>query len=502
MSKKQKRLKRANGVILPIFSIPSPYGIGTFGKDAYDVVDFISDASIRYWQILPLGQTSYGDSPYQSFSSFAGNPYFIDLDMLVEDGLLLEEDLENLNFGDNERYVDYAIQYNIRYRVLEKAYENAKGVLDEKIAAFREREKDWLDDYALFMAIKRDKLDISWVEWEAPLRDRNPEALREFAEEHADVIGFYTFIQYEFFKQWQALKEYTNRHKIEIVGDLPIYVAFDSCDAWVNSDILMIDPETKEPLIVGGAPPDAYSEDGQLWGNPVYEWEKMKKEGYSFWQKRIEMALRTYDLLRLDHFRGFEKYYAIPATDDNAKFGKWELGGGYDFFDFIMQKIPARQFIAEDLGYITKEVDDLKDNYGFPGMNVIQFAFGENFDSNYLPHNYVRNSVVYSSTHDSSTLKGWLDELEEEGLELVERYFGLEKDDDYQWKIIRALMASVSDVAVFQIQDFFELGDEAIINHPGTLGENWKWRAKKDDFTDALALKIKEMSKLYGRYNG
>lgn len=502
MSKTQKRLQRSNGVIIPIFSIPSAYGIGTFGKAAYDVVDFISDASLKYWQILPLGQTSYGDSPYQSFSSFAGNPYFVDLDMLIEDGLLKEDDLDNLNFGDNDRYVDYAIQYNLRYRILAKAYENSKGKLDREIKKFRKKESSWIEDYAMFMAIKHDNLDISWVEWDDKLRDRDPKSLEEFRKKHKDDIEFYVFIQYEFFSQWEKLKSYANRRNIEIIGDLPIYVAFDSCDAWVNSDILAIDEVTKKALIVGGAPPDDYSEDGQLWGNPVYNWDKLKESSYDFWEKRIGMALRTYDLLRLDHFRGFEKYYAIPATDENAKFGSWEIGGGYEFFDHIMKKYPDRQFIAEDLGYITKEVDYLKDYYGFPGMNVIQFAFNENFDSNYLPHNYKRNSVVYASTHDSSTLKGWLDSLDEEELSFVTRYFGLKEDDDYLWKIIRALMASVSDVAMYQIQDFFELGDESKINSPSTLGINWKWRSKKEDYTEELAEKIKEMSRLYGRYNG
>lgn len=500
--KKQDRLKRSNGVIMPIFSIPSAYGIGTFGKAAYKIVDFLSDASIKYWQILPLGQTSYGDSPYQSFSSFAGNPYFIDLDMLIEDGLLDDDDLENINFGDTDRYVDYAIQYNIRYRILQKAFDNSKGKIDDEIQRFRDAEASWIEDYALFMAIKKDQLDISWIEWDEELRDRDPEALAKFEEKNKDTIDFYIFMQYEFFKQWEALKAYTNRRNIEIIGDLPIYVAYDSCDAWVNSEILKLDQKTKDAIIVGGAPPDAYSEDGQLWGNPVYEWDKMQEDGYRFWKDRLAMALRTYDLLRLDHFRGFEKFYGIPATDENAKFGEWMDAGAYDFFDEVLKEFPGRQFIAEDLGYITQEVDDLKDNYGFPGMNVIQFAFGENFDSNYLPHNYKRNSLVYSSTHDSSTLKGWLDSLDESQLELVERYFDLGEDDNYVWKIIRHLMASVSDVAVFEIQDFLEMGDEAIINRPGTLGDNWKWRAKEEDFTESLALRIKEMSKLYGRYNG
>ncbi|MDU2599236.1 4-alpha-glucanotransferase [Anaerococcus sp.] len=500
----QKRLKRSNGVIMPIFSLPSNYGIGTFGKASYEFVDFLADASIKYWQILPLGQTSYGDSPYQAFSSFAGNPYFIDLDMLIEDDLLEKNDLENINFGDNERYVDYAIQYNIRYRILEKAFDNAKGKLDNQIKEFREKESFWIEDYALFMAIKHDQLDISWVEWDENLRNRNKYFLKKFKLDHKNEIDFYIFIQYEFFIQWQKLKEYANRRNIEIIGDLPIYVAYDSCDAWVNSDILKIDKDSKQALIVGGAPPDSYSEDGQLWGNPVYDWDKMKSDSYSFWQKRLEMSLRTYDLLRLDHFRGFEKYYAIPASDENAKYGSWREGGSYEFFDTILEKYSDRQLIAEDLGYITKEVYDLKNHYGFPGMNVIQFAFDGTFTSNYLPHNYERNSIVYSSTHDSSTLKAWLDSLDDEEISLVEKYFGLKNSEkeDYVWAIIRSLMASVADVSMFAIQDFFELGDEAKINTPSTLGNNWKWRARKEDFTDELAAKIKDMSRLYGRYNG
>lgn len=498
---KQERLERGNGVILPIFSLPSNYGIGTFGKKAYEAVDFLSDAAIKYWQILPLGQTSYGDSPYQSFSSFAGNPYFIDLDILIEEGLLEKEELENLNFGDNERYVDYGIQYNLRYRILEKAYDKAKETLSDELEKFRAEEGWWLEDYALFMAIKKDKLDVSWLEWDEKLRRRDPEALEEFRAKNEDMIGFYVFLQYEFFKQWKKLKDYANRKRLKIIGDLPIYVAMDSCDAWVNSDILKLDPESLEPILVGGAPPDAYSEDGQLWGNPVYDWDKLAESGYDFWLKRIGACLRLYDILRLDHFRGFEAYYAIPASDDNARYGSWELGRPYELFDKIIETYPDALFIAEDLGYITKEVDELKDHYNFPGMNVIQFAFGENFDSNYLPHNYVNNSVVYSSTHDSDTLQGFLDVADEDLTRLVDKYFGLKEDEDKLWEINRALMASVSDIAMFEIQDFLGYGNDAKINSPSTIGVNWKWRMVDADFDQSLAEKIKEMSKVYGRYN-
>lgn len=498
---RQKRLERGNGIILPIFSLPSNYGIGTFGKKAYEAVDFLSDAAVKYWQILPLGQTSYGDSPYQSFSTFAGNPYFIDLDILIEDGLLEKDELENLNFGDNERYVDYGIQYNLRYRILEKAYDIAKDRYKDEIEKFRSEEGWWLEDYALFMAIKKDKLDVSWLEWDDKLKKRDPEALAEFSDKHKDLIDFYIFLQYEFFKQWKKLKEYANRKNLQIIGDLPIYVAMDSCDAWVYCDILKLDPKTFDPLIVGGAPPDAYSEDGQLWGNPVYDWEKLKESDYDFWVKRIGSCLRLYDILRLDHFRGFEAYYAIPASDDNARYGTWELGKPYELFDKIINTYPDALFIAEDLGYITKEVDDLKDHYNFPGMNVIQFAFGEKFDSNYLPHNYVNNSVVYSSTHDSDTLQGFLDVADDELTELIDKYFGLSENDDKRWKIIRALMASVSDIAMFEIQDILGYGNEAKINSPSTIGVNWKWRMLDSDFDPDLAKRIKEMSKIYGRYD-
>ncbi|MDO5047634.1 MAG: 4-alpha-glucanotransferase [Anaerococcus sp.] len=497
---KQKRLTRGNGVILPIFSLPSKYGIGTFGKAAYDAVDFLSDAGVRYWQILPLGPTSYGDSPYQSFSSFAGNPYFIDLDFLIEDGLLKEDELDNLNFGDNERYVDYGIQYNLRYRILEKAYDRAKDLKKDQIEAFRKKEKAWLEDYALFMAIKREKFDVSWLEWDDDLKNRKKSALKNFKKENEDLVNFYIFLQYEFFSQWDKLKKYANRKEISIIGDLPIYVALDSADAWVNSDILQLD-EDKNPILVGGAPPDSYSEDGQLWGNPLYDWEKMSENSYEFWIKRIGASLRLYDILRLDHFRGFEAYYAIPFEDDNARFGKWLKAKPYELFDKIKKAYPDSLFIAEDLGYITKEVDDLKDHYGFPGMNVIQFSFGENFDSNYLPHNYKNNSVVYGSTHDSDTLKGFLDEADEDLDELINKYFDLGEDDDRLWKIIRGLMASVSDLAIFEIQDFLAYGNESKINSPGSLGDNWKWRMVYDDFSEKLSEKIKEMSKIYGRFN-
>lgn len=503
MNKKQARLDRSYGIIMPIFSLPSNYGIGTFGQAAYDFVDYLNDCGAKYWQILPLGQTSYGDSPYQSFSSFAGNPYFIDLDMLIEDGLLEKEDLENIDFGGDERVIDYAKLYNVRYRVLEIAFKNAKEKYAKEIKEFRKAEAAWLEDYALFMAIKKDNLDKSWEFWDEDLRNRKKSALDEFKKENKELIDFYVYLQYEFFKQWNKLKEFANRHEIEIIGDLPIYVAYDSADAWVNYEILKLDKETKRPIVVGGAPPDDYSVDGQLWGNPVYRWEYMRDvEGFDFWKRRIGACLKLYDILRLDHFRGFEAYYAIPATDDTARYGKWEKGLPYDFFDTIRETYPDAKYIAEDLGFITKEVEDLINHYAFPGMKVIQFAFGDNFDSEYLPHNYERNSMVYASTHDSDTLQGFLDNADEHLLELIRTYFGIsedEKDENIREIIARNLMASVSDVCMFEIQDLLGLGNEARINCPGIVGGNWDWRAVASDFDKKIAEKYEKMAKTYGR---
>ncbi|MDO4594055.1 MAG: 4-alpha-glucanotransferase [Tissierellia bacterium] len=496
---KKTIFERGNGVIMPIFSLPSNYGIGTFGKKAFDFVDFLSEAGVKYWQILPLGPTSYGDSPYQSFSSFAGNPYFVDLDMLMEDGLLEKEDLENVEFSENDDYVDYAQLYNKRFRILKKAFTNVDENLKEEIEEFRKKEKFWIDDYAFFMAIKNDNLDVSWTDFPEELKNRDTKALAEFEREHKEEIDFYIFIQYEFFKQWDKLKEYTNRHKIQIIGDIPIYVAMDSADSWANYDILKLD-DNKKPKFVGGCPPDEFSDDGQLWGNPVYDWEKLKKDDFKFWINRIKVNMRLFDIIRLDHFRGFEAYYEIPAEDDTAKYGKWVKGCAYELFDTIKEKLPDVKFIVEDLGFITKEVEELKDYLGFPGMKVMQFAFSEDMQSEYLPYNYTKNSACYSSTHDSDTLKGWFDQIDEDELERVVKYFSLNDKEGYVWGAIRGLMASVSDLSMFEMQDLLELGNESRINRPSTLGENWKWRAKEEDFSNELSKKIKEMAKLYGRY--
>lgn len=499
--KKNKRFKRSNGIILPIFSLPSDYGIGTFGKEAYKFVDFLAASSVGYWQILPLGPTSYGDSPYQSFSSFAGNPYFIDLDLLSEDNLLEKDDYNKINFGTDENYIDYSILYNTRFRILRKAYENIDESFRKKLEKFKEEEKPWLKDYSLFMAIKKDQLDVTWLDFDEKLRDRDQVALEKFSNEHMDDINFYAFIQYEFFKQWKNLKNYANSKNIKIIGDLPIYIALDSVDSWVNTDILKLNKDDKTPKVVAAVPPDSYSEDGQLWGNPVYDWDKLKEKDFRFWIDRIRLNLEFYDILRLDHFRGFEAYYEVSAKDTNAKYGKWKKARGDEFFKKVEDEFKNKNFIVEDLGFITKEVENLKNKTGFPGMNVIQFAFGDDFTSKYLPHNYEKNSIVYASTHDSDTLKGWFDNLDEKKKKMVTDYFDIKVGDNVNFKIIRSLMASVCDISIFQIQDFLELGNEARINRPGLLGDNWRWRLKKDLLSDTLSEKIKNIGKLYERGN-
>lgn len=497
----KKRLKRSNGIILPIFSLPSDYGIGTFGREAYKFVDFLEKAEIGYWQILPLGPTSYGDSPYQSFSSFAGNPYFIDLDLLKEDGLLGKEDYDKIDFGKDLTYIDYSILYNVRLRILRKAYENIGDDLKKEIEDFRKENEFWLRDYSLFMAIKKEQLDVTWLDFDEKLRDRDKKSLENFEKNNKDDIDFYVFLQYEFFRQWKRLKTYANGKNIKIIGDLPIYVAVDSADAWANTDILKLDKITKKPEVVAAVPPDFYSEDGQLWGNPVYDWKKLKEKAYKFWLDRIRINLEFYDVLRLDHFRGFEAYYEVLATDKNAKNGKWRKACGEDFFKKIAEEFEDKNFILEDLGYITDEVEKLKQLTGYPGMKVIQFAFGDDFTSAYLPHNYEKNSVVYASTHDSATLRGWFESLDKKKRDMIIDYFDIRVGDCVNWQIIRNLMASVSDISIFQIQDFLCLGNEARINIPGVLGGNWQWRLKKDMLNDRLAQKIKKLAKLYERGN-
>ena len=489
---------RESGVLLPVASLPSDYGIGCFSKEAYEFVDQLKAGGQKNWQILPLGPTGYGDSPYQSFSTFAGNPYFIDLETLIKEGLLTREECDACDFGDNAEFIDYEKIYFSRFKILRKAFE--RFVPDEEFETFAEENKAWLEDYALYMDIKNSLGVISWSQWPAELKRRVPEAMEEKKKELEEEIQFIRFQQYEFTKQWTRLKKYANDQGIRIIGDIPIYVAFDSADAWANPQLFQFDEECT-PIAVAGCPPDAFAATGQLWGNPLYDWEYHEKTGFAWWIQRLEYCYKLYDVVRVDHFRGFDEYYAIPYGDKTAENGKWRKGPGLELFKAVKKAMGEMSIIAEDLGYLTDSVRQLVKDTGYPGMKVLQFAFDSREESDYLPHNYEHNCVVYTGTHDNNTILGWLDEMAPEDRLLAERYLDnrYTRKEDMPWDFIRLAMASVADLAITPIQEFLCLGGEARINRPSTLGTNWKWRLLKGQITHEVTGKMYDMTKLYGR---
>lgn len=494
---------RKSGILLPVSSLPSRYGIGTFSKEAYAFVDFLAQAGQTLWQILPLGATGYGDSPYQSFSTFAGNPYFIDLEQLIEAGYLTKEDCDACDFVGHEEYVDYEKIYRFRFLLLTKAWECAfsKKQLDKEPSyqAFVQDNAWWLEDYALYMAIKAEFGGICFSDWDEDIRTRNPQAMDEYREKLKDRLSYYYFEQYVFGMQWKALKSYANKKGIEIIGDIPIYVAFDSADTWANPELFQLDDNCM-PTAVAGCPPDAFSETGQLWGNPLYQWEYHAKTDYDWWMKRIGHAYELYDVVRIDHFRGFDEYWSIPYGDETAVNGKWCKGPGYALFETMKQKLGKKRVIAEDLGFLTPSVLKLVKRTGYPGMKVLQFAFGSDVTNAYLPHNYGNNCVVYTGTHDNDTTLGWYKSLSRKERKFVNRYLGIRRGQkDVEWEIIRAAISSVADTAIIPMQDYLSLGGYARINMPSTLGNNWKWRMKSDACTQELAERIKDLCSLYGR---
>ena len=491
---------RRNGMLLPIASLPSPYGIGGFSKEAYEFIDLLEETGQKLWQILPLGPTSYGDSPYQSFSTFAGNPYFIDLDTLAEKGWLTKEACEASDYGDNESYIDYGRIYNSRFVLLKQAFLNSDILSDEKFTEFCKDNQHWLPDYALYMALKNQNDGKSWIEWEEEIRLRKPEAVECYKRELEEECNFYEFLQYEFYEQWTKVKEYAHKKGIQIVGDVPIYVAFDSADTWANPELFQLD-EKNLPLGVAGCPPDAFSATGQLWGNPLYNWAYHKKTGYDWWLKRIAYCFDLYDIVRIDHFRGFDEYYSIPYGDETAVNGHWEKGPGMDLFNTVKEKLGELDIIAEDLGFLTESVFQLLKDSGYPGMKVLQFAFDPSEDSDYLTYKYQRNCVVYTGTHDNDTTAGWFEKLSDGDREVALRYmnsFYTPKEEQH-WDLIALAMRSTADTCIIPVQDFLGLGSEARINMPSTLGDNWKWRMTKGAFSEELKEKIRRMTKLYGR---
>jgi len=494
-------IKRSSGILLHISSLPSPYGIGTLGSEAYKFIDFLHTSGQSYWQILPLNIPGFGDSPYQSVSAFAGNHNFIDLDFLVKEGFLTNDDLAHLDILDTYNDVNYLKIFETRIPLLQKAFNRNFKAIENEVMAFAENEGEWLETFSLYMSIKSYFNLIPWQQWEASYRDRDYATLKNFKNKHRDEIKFWYFTQYLFFKQWDSLKEYAHNKNVSIIGDIPIYVAEDSADVWANQDLFLL-ASTKEPVFVSGCPPDDFSVTGQLWGNPIYNWGIMKLNGYKWWIERMAMSHRIYDIIRIDHFRGFEAYWEIPYGDSTAEFGRWTKGPGIELFDAIKNALGELDIIAEDLGYLTESFYEFKAKTGFPGMNLLQFAFDNRDSNNYLPHNHERNSIVYTGTHDNNTIRGWIEEeISPENFKMAKEYLRLSEEEGYTFGFIRAAWSSVSMLAVVPMQDFLNLGSEARFNFPSTIGTNWKWRINKNSLSDELAKKIFNLTKLYGRYN-
>ena len=494
-------MNRSSGILMHISSLPSPHGIGTFGKEAYSFVDQLCRARQCYWQVLPLGPTGYGDSPYQSFSAFAGNPYFVDLDTLAEGGLLNAADFSGVDWGSPDRQVDFGKIYANRFRVLKTAFLNAKNddAQMRALDAFIAEQAIWLSDYALFMALKDEHGGIPWTAWPDDLRLRDETALNDARMRLGEDIRFYQFIQQKFFEQWSALKAYANEHGIRIIGDLPIYVPLDSADVWSAPDEFLLD-EQRRPTCVAGVPPDYFTADGQLWGNPIYDWAHMKSTGYAWWIRRMRSAATLFDCVRIDHFRGLSSYWSVEADAKTARNGVWVQGPGIEFVDTVKAEFPELEIIAEDLGYLTEEVHKLLADSGLPGMKVLQFAFDVREPSNYLPHTYDRHCVCYAGTHDNTTTAGWFSEANPDDVAFCAQYLGLNEREGYVWGVLRGGMGSVADLFVAQMQDYIGLDSNSRMNIPGTLGgNNWRWRLLSGEFSETLTDKIADMTRIYGR---
>ena len=493
-------MERKSGILMPISSLPGPYGIGTLGREAYAFADFLKAAGQSYWQLLPLGPTSYGDSPYSSFSTFAGNPYFIDLDMLVEDGLLERGELEAEDWGSDPRRVDYAKIYEARFRVLKRACDRGWERDAARVAVFEEENRRWLPDYALFMALKRRFGMKAWTEWEdEDIRRRvSDEVVERYRQELAEDCRLFTYLQFLFYQQWNALRDYIHSLGLKVIGDLPIYVAMDSADVWSGPENFQMD-EQYAPKEVSGVPPDYFSADGQLWGNPLYDWERMKQDGYGWWVHRIEGASRLYDVIRIDHFRGFESYWSVPYGAPTARTGRWQQGPGMDLIGVLKERFRDIPIIAEDLGFLTDGVKQLLADSGFPGMKVLEFAFDSREPGDYLPHNYGRNSVCYIGTHDNETAMQWRDSANPADIAFAKRYLGLNDEEGFTWGLIRGGMSSVADLFVMQMQDCLALGAEGRMNTPGTCGGNWQWRMLPGEASGELAARLHDCTWRYSR---
>ncbi len=509
------KFERSSGVFLHPTSLPGNYGVGSIGEEAFEFIDFLASAEQELWQVCPLGPTGYGDSPYQCFSAFAGNPYLIDLNKLKERGLVEEKDLEN-EYDFSESSVDYGNVIDFKMAVLREAYQNFKLSASETeisdFIEFSQENKEWLNDYALFRAIKKSFDGKPWWEWPDEIKAKEDSEVAEYKKREAEEIEFRKFLQYIFYKQWGELKNYANQQGVKIIGDIPIFIAMDSADAWSNPEMFYFDGDLN-PTKVAGVPPDFFSEDGQLWGNPLYDWDALKADGYQWWMDRIKAILDLVDIIRIDHFRGFAAYWAVPAEAETAKAGEWEAGPGVEFFKAIKKELGELPIIVEDLGVIDEAVEQLRDEFNFPGMKILQFAFlgnegkseEEKFNNEYLPHNYEENCVVYTGTHDNNTTKGWFKEdLNQENRDFVYQYFSEQlgretSEDSIVWDLIKVAWDSKAMFAITTLQDLLELDSDARLNIPGTAANNWRWRYQKDMLTDELIQRLKQLTEASGR---
>ena len=492
----EKELTRGAGILMPVSSLPSKYGIGTLGKAAYDFVDDLVRAGQKYWQVLPIGPTSFGDSPYQSFSTYAGNPYFIDLDLLIEEGLLQRQEVEMIRWYEKEDQVSYELLWEYRYSVLKAAFERSDHEKTKEYRDFMEREKDWISSYSLYMACKEHFGNREWLSWKKDIRDRKMEALISYQVMLEKEIRFWEFVQYKFWQQWDRLHAYANEKGIQIIGDIPIYVALDSADVWVHPEQFLLD-ENHEPTVVAGCPPDAFSDEGQKWGNPIYDWERMEREDFAWWKKRIRAAARCYDVIRIDHFIGIVRYYKIPVNE-SAKKGSFAWGPGLKLLKALDESIGEAKIIAEDLGVLVPEVGEVLQKSGYPGMKVLEFAFDGKRENPYLPHNYPKNCVVYGGTHDNDTLEGYYDMLSKENRAYAMAYCQVKRKKKLTDAIIRIGYASVANTVIFQMQDILKKNNNARMNYPSTIGTNWRWRMKLHEFTTKKQKRLAKLANIYG----
>ena len=494
-------MERSSGILLPVYALPSPYGIGALGQAALDFVDFLASAGQTWWQMLPIGPTSYGDSPYQSPSSYAGNPYFIDLDTLIAEGLLTKAEVDAIDWGNDSAHVDYAGLYEKRPALLRRAFERGWERDGANVERFRAANSSWLDDYALFMALKRHFGMACWTEWpDEAIRLHKSEAIERYRKLLASEVHFNEYVQFLFYKQWERLHDYAREKGVRLMGDMPIYVALDSADVWADADQFMLD-ERNLPTEVAGVPPDAFTSDGQLWGNPLYDYEAMEADGFSWWIRRVAGAAQLFDMVRIDHFRGFESFWAVPAGAESARNGRWAKGPGMKLVGVLQNRFPQLSLVAEDLGYATPEVAALLADSGLPGMKVLEFAFDYREASSiaHMPHNYTSNCVCYVGTHDNATIMQWRDEADAQDVSHAIRYLGLNEREGFAWGFIRGGMESVAVLFVAQMQDYLELGPDARTNTPGTSGCNWRWRMISGQATPDLADRIMAVTELYGR---